>query len=109
MKEESGVSGERVGVLGQGDSSGFKRSKGAEGDSGPGKKQKSDGDKALAAAAAVASAATVVVDLSYDDLMTDKESASLATQVMKHLSSSSLSIHCHPLRFCLRCCHQHHH
>lgn len=33
--------------------------------------------------AADSNAATVVVDLSYEDLMNDKESASLATQVMK--------------------------
>ena len=109
MKEGNTVIGEGVRGLEEGGTSSKKRLEGAlgskseENHEGRGKKQRFDaemahaadgtknaGDASSGAAAAAAAAATVVVDLSYDDLMNDKESASLATQVNDFVSNCVL-------------------
>jgi hypothetical protein len=59
------------------DAGGRKRSEGRVDQEVCAKKQKKADDRAASAAAS----ATIVVDLSYDELMNEKESASLATQV----------------------------
>ncbi len=86
LKGEPVVSVEGAAGGVEGGEAGRKRAGVTEGDKS--KKQRRDEEKmqaaAAAAAAAVTSAATIVVDMSYDDLMTDKECASLATQVLSH-------------------------
>lgn len=77
-----------------GDAGGRKRSEAPVDQKVCAKKQKKEDDMAARAAAS----ATIVVDLSYDELMNEKESASLATQV-KHS----------PTRLCSYRRHQHQH
>ncbi len=77
-----------------GDAGGRKRSEAPVDQEVCAKKQKKEDDIAARAAAS----ATIVVDLSYDELMNEKESASLATQV-KHS----------PTRLCSYRRHQHQH
>ncbi len=107
MKEAQGLNRESVGALDEGGDLSKKRLEGVLGSrsegnhEGKGKKQRINGEKvddiasAAAAAAPIVStpsaAATIVVDLSYDELMNDKESASLATQVHSQFASKLLT------------------